>query len=62
MCAITFLLTVTMTLSGCAKTTEDKYNDAQELLVAGKYEKAAEIFQEISGYLDANQFVMYSRA
>ena len=51
-----------MTLSGCAKTTEDKYNDAQELLVAGKYEKAAEIFQEISGYLDANQSVMYSRA
>ena len=57
------LLVIALAVSGIAATKPAKvYEDAQEKMAAGEYEKAAELFESISSYEDSSKQAMYCKA
>ena len=59
------LLSVIMliSLSACGGSTASRnYDKAQNALIKGEYEKAAELFENISSYEDASQYSLYAKA
>lgn len=60
--AFALICILALLLTGCQSSDERKYSQAQKLMSKGEYDAAAEIFQEIQGYEDANQFSMYAKA
>ena len=55
-------LCVTVMLTGCGKSDEAKYADAQKLVREGAYDEAITAFTEIDGYEDSSKYLMYIKA
>ena len=51
-----------LTLTSCSGSMSSRYENAQNLLAQGSYEKAIKAFSELGAYENASKYLMYTKA
>ena len=60
--ALILALCLLLPVTGYAKSLQERYDDAQLLMVEGKYDQAVEAFSQIEDYENSSKYIMYIKA